>query len=81
MDLTLPEGGQPEIEVRLSLGNLTVRVPEAMAVGVRGIERSALRAWLAEPLGITAFLHECSGAQLAGRRRIEELFARAKQCS
>lgn len=35
VDLTLPEAGQPEMDVRLSLGNLTVRVPETMAVRVK----------------------------------------------
>ncbi|MCC7359383.1 MAG: hypothetical protein IT317_07895 [Anaerolineales bacterium] len=43
VDLTLPEAGQPEIDVRLSLGNLTVRVPETMAVRVK-VRRGRLAA-------------------------------------
>ncbi len=35
VDLTLPARGQADLHVRLGLGNLTVRVPEAMAVKVK----------------------------------------------
>ncbi len=35
VDLTLPAGGQADLQVRLGLGNLTVRVPETMAVKVK----------------------------------------------
>lgn len=35
VDLTLPARGQAELSVRLGVGNLTVRVPEGMAVKVK----------------------------------------------
>jgi len=50
-------------EQAVDLGDAKVH-PCSMAVDVMGIEQGALLPWLAEPLGITAFLHECGGAQL-----------------
>lgn len=50
-------------EQAVDLGGAKVH-PCSMAMDVMGVESAALLPWLAEPLGLTAFLHESRDAQV-----------------
>jgi len=51
------------LEQAVDLGDAKVH-PCSMAMDVLAVEREALLPWLAEPLGLTAFLHEARDGQL-----------------